>query len=158
MSSKGRRDLVKYRGTSRFKGSKTKISWHDINNESTSTRVPCSNRSAEVREWISNHIHFYMEVVTNAFPNFNGLTHWDRMRHICFSKLTIIGSDNSLSPGRHQAIIWTNAGILLIGSLGTNFSDILIEVYIFSFKNMHLTMSSENWRPFCLGLNVLIWT
>ena len=39
---------------------------------------------------------------------------------------TIIGSDNGLSPGRHQAIIWTNDGILLIGTLGTNFSEILI--------------------------------
>ena len=27
----------------------------------------------------------------------------------------IIGSDNALSPDRHQAIIWTNAGILIIG-------------------------------------------
>ena len=34
-----------------------------------------------------------------------------------------MGSDNSLSPGRRQAIIWTNAGILLIGPLGINFSD-----------------------------------
>ena len=40
----------------------------------------------------------------------------------------IIGSDNGLSPGRRQAIIWTNAGILLIGPLGTNFSEILIEI------------------------------
>ena len=30
----------------------------------------------------------------------------------------IIGSDNGLSRGRHQAIIWTNASILLIGSFG----------------------------------------
>ena len=45
------------------------------------------------------------------------LTHWGRARHICVSKLTIIGSDNGLSPGRRQAIIWTIAGILLIGSL-----------------------------------------
>ena len=45
--------------------------------------------------------------------------------HICVSKQTIIGSDNGLSPGRRQAIIWTNAGILLIGTLGTNFSEIL---------------------------------
>ena len=37
----------------------------------------------------------------------------------------IIGSDNGLSPGRHQAIIWTNTGILLIRPLGTNFSEIL---------------------------------
>ena len=49
------------------------------------------------------------------------LTHWDRVTHICVSKLTSIGSDNGLLPGRRQAIIWTNAGILLIGPLGTNF-------------------------------------
>ena len=77
------------------------------------------------------------------------------MTHICISKLTIIGSDNGLSPGRRQAIIWTNAGILLIWTLGTNFSEILIEIYTFSLKKMHLKMSSGKWRPFCLGLNVL---
>ena len=32
----------------------------------------------------------------------------------------ITGSDNGLSPGRHQAIIWTNVGILLVGHLGIN--------------------------------------
>ena len=46
--------------------------------------------------------------------------------HICVGKLTIIGPDNGLSPGRRQAIIWTNAGILLIGPLGTNFSEMII--------------------------------
>ena len=46
------------------------------------------------------------------------------MTHICIGNLTSIGSDNGLSPGRRQAIIWTNAGILLIGLLGTNFSEI----------------------------------
>ena len=49
------------------------------------------------------------------------LTHWGRVTYIRIGKLTIIGSDNGLSPGRRQAIIWTNAGILLIGPLGTNF-------------------------------------
>ena len=83
------------------------------------------------------------------------LTHWGRMTHICVVKLTIIGSDNGLSPGRRQAIIWTNDGILLIGPLGTNFSEILIGIQTFSFKKMHLKMSSAKWRPFCLGLNVL---
>ena len=77
------------------------------------------------------------------------------MTHICVSKITIIGSDNGLPPGRRQAIIWTNAGILLIESLGTNFSEILIAIHTFSFKKMHLNMSSGKWRPFCLGLNVL---
>ena len=62
------------------------------------------------------------------------LTHWGRVTHICVGNLTIIGSDNGLSPGRRQAIIWTSAGILLIGPLGTNFIEILIKVLTFSFK------------------------
>ena len=77
------------------------------------------------------------------------------MTHICVSKLTIIGPVNGLWPGRRQAIIWTNAGILLIGPLGTNVSEILIEIYTFSFKKMHLNISFGKWRPFCLGLIVL---
>ena len=48
------------------------------------------------------------------------------MTHICVGKLTIIGSDNGLLPDRRQAIIWNNAGILSIGPLGTNLSEILI--------------------------------
>ena len=83
------------------------------------------------------------------------LTHWGRVTHICVVELTIIDSDNGLSPGRRQAIIWTNAGVLSIGPLGTNFSEILFEIYTFSFKKMHLKMSSAKWRPFCFGLNVL---
>ena len=67
----------------------------------------------------------------------NELTHWGRVTHICVSKLTIIGSDNGLSPGRRQAIIWTNAGILSIRTLGTHFSEILSEIHAFSFKKMH---------------------
>ena len=62
------------------------------------------------------------------------------MAHKCVGEQTINGSDNGLLPGRHQAIIWTNAGILLIQTLGTNFSEILIEINTFSFKKMHLKM------------------
>ena len=83
------------------------------------------------------------------------LTHWDRMTHICVSKLTIIGSDNGLAPSRRQAIISTNSGILLIRPSGTNFSEILIEIMTFSFKKMNLKLSSAKCRPFCRGLNVL---
>ena len=83
------------------------------------------------------------------------LTHWGRVTHICIGKLTIIGSDNGLSPDRRQAIIWTNAGILLNRTLGTNFSDFLGEIRAFSFKKMHLKMPSGKLRPSCLGLNVL---
>ena len=85
-----------------------------------------------------------------------GITHWRQVTHICVGNLTIIGSDNGLSPGRRQAITWTNVGILLIGPLGTNFSEILIEIHTFSFKKIHLKMSSGKCRPFCLGLNVLM--
>ena len=85
-----------------------------------------------------------------------GLTHWGWVTHICVNNLTNIGSDNGLSPGRRQAIIWTNAGILLIGPLGTNSNEIVIKIYTFSFKNIHLKMSSGKWWPFCLGLNVLM--
>ena len=83
------------------------------------------------------------------------LTHWGRVTHICIIELTTIGSDNGLSPGRRQAIIWTNTGMLFIGILGTNFSGIFSEINTFSFKKMHFKTSSAKWRPFCLGLKVL---
>ena len=75
------------------------------------------------------------------------LTHWGRATHICINKLTIIASNNALSPGLRQAIIWNNARILSIGFFGTNFSEISIEILTFSLKKMRL--------PFCRGLNVL---
>ena len=79
------------------------------------------------------------------------LTLWGRLTHI----LTIISSNNSLLPGRHQAIIWTSTGIVLIGNLETNFSEILSEIHACPIKKMHLKMSSVKWRQFCLSLNVL---
>ena len=91
----------------------------------------------------------------NFWTTMSYLTHWGRVTHICVGKLTIIGSDNGLTPGRRQAIVWTNAGILLIWPLGTNFSEILIAIETFSFKKMHFKLSSGKWRPSCLGLNVL---
>ena len=77
------------------------------------------------------------------------------MTHICIGKLTSIGSDNGLSPGRRQVIIWTNAWILFIGPLGTNFSEFLNKILKFSFMKMRLKVSYAKWRPFYLGLNVL---
>ena len=82
-------------------------------------------------------------------------THWGRVTHICVGNLTIIGPDYGLSPGRRQAIIWTNAGILLTRPLGTNFSENLVKILTFSFTKMRLKVSSAKRRPFCLGLNVL---
>ena len=50
-----------------------------------------------------------------------------------------------------KAITWTNAGLLLIEPLGTNFSEIWIEIRNISFMKMHSKMSSAKWRPFCPG-------
>ena len=88
-------------------------------------------------------------VVTLSRPGV--LTHWGWVTHICVSKLTIIGSDNGLLPGKRHTIIWANAGLLSIGPLGTNFSE--------NFEHFHSRKCNRKWRqPFCLGLSVLIPT
>ena len=80
------------------------------------------------------------------------LTCWSWVTRICFGRLTIIGSDNGLSPRWCQAIIWTNAGILLIGPLGPNFSEILIAIQTFSLRKICLKMSSAKYCPFHLNV------
>ena len=77
------------------------------------------------------------------------------MIHKCVSKLTIIGSDNGLSPGRRQAISWTNAGISLIVPSGKNSPLNLHRNSYISIQKMQLKMSSPERRQFCLGPNVL---
>ena len=81
--------------------------------------------------------------------------HWAWVTHICIGNLTTIGLDNSLSSGLGQAIIWTNSEISLIWPLGTNFSEILIQTLIYSFKKMHLKMLAAKYRLSCLSLNEL---
>ena len=111
-----------------------------------------TSNAENVSIWWRHHVLHMLPTCSDGF------THWGRVTHICISKLTGIGSDNGLSPGRRQGIIWTNAVILLIGPWGTNFSEILIGIQIFSFKKVYLKMWSAKWRPFCLGLNVLtLW-
>ena len=74
------------------------------------------------------------------------------MVHKYFSKLTIIGSDNGLSPGRRHAIIWTNDGSMYIGTLGTNVSE---NSYIFiqenAFENVVCKMAVILFRPQCVN-------
>ena len=88
------------------------------------------------------------------------LTHWGRVTQICVSKLTIIGSNNGLSPSRRQAIIWTNAGVLLIGPLSTNFSDILIGIHIQenTLENVVCEMASILSQPQCVKGGWIITT
>ena len=77
--------------------------------------------------------------------SYDKLTNLPVVRHICVS----IGSDNGLSPIRHQAITWTNSGLLSIGPLETRFSEILIKIRNFWFMKMHLKMSSAKRPLFC---------
>ena len=67
------------------------------------------------------------------------------MMHLCIGKLTTIGSDNDLSPVQCQAIIWTNAGILLIGPLGTN-----IFIQENTFESVVCKMPTKLFRPQCV--------
>ena len=109
----------------------------------------------ELDLWAKGGAHLMMDNIGTVYFNaLGGLNHWARVTHTCVGNLTIC-SDNGLSPVRRQAIIWTNAGILSIWPLETNFSEILIEILTVSFKNMRFKWSPANWLPFCLGLNVL---
>ena len=109
--------------------------------------------------FLSRYVHFHIKFSSHRRKSYwwywYSLTHWGQNTHICFNDITIIGSDNGLSPGQCQAITWTNVRILLIGPLGTNFSEMLIEIHTFLFKKVNLKMLSGKWGPFCLDLNVL---
>ena len=130
------------------KAGSSKTPWHDNRpNDTDYKHKKC--------KWILRYYHHDRHRNSMTGIGIPMLTHWGRVTHICVGNQTIIGSINGLSPDRRQAIIWINAEILLIGPLGTNFSEILIEIYALSFKKMHLKLSSGKWRPFCLGLNVL---
>ena len=126
----------------------------------------CTSYLSQKKQSIGRtHLHQNGNDCTQSFakccPAFNMfldtiyVTHWGRVTHICISNINTIGSDNGLSACWCHAIIWTNAGTLLIGPCGTKFSEILIESHIFSYKKIHFKMSSGKWWLFCLGLNVL---
>ena len=73
-----------------------------------------------------------------------------------YSRWTIIGSDNGLSPGRRQAIIWSNAELLLNGPLGTNFSEFFNQNFnIFiqknAFESVVREMASILSQPQCVN-------
>ena len=97
-------------------------------------------------------IHIYKNeleiIICKIFcPSRNALiTHWGRVTHIGVGKLTSTGSDNDF--------ICNDAGILLIGTLGTNLTEILCDTNIFSFKKINLEMTCAKWWQLYLGLDV----
>ena len=125
-----------------------------------STKISCYHRrDVKISQLCANHIAYTMlkhpwcepsDRHWHWYADALSLTHWGRVTHICVNKPTNIGSDNGLLASRRQAIIWTNALILSIWSLGTNFSEILIKIHTFSLKKMHSKCRLENG-----GLDVL---
>ena len=78
------------------------------------------------------------------------LTHRGRLTHICVSELIVIGSDNGLSPGWRQAIIWTNAGNI-VNKLQWNFnwnSNIFFQENV--FESVVCEMLAMLSRPQCV--------
>ena len=117
--------------------------------------IACFN--VEVKAWMSNYIpHKIINVITYPCSN-RKLTHWVRVTHVCVNELTIISSDNGLSPGRRQAITWTNAGILVIGTLGINFSEIYLNqnsnIFIQenAFENVIKKLTAIVSQPQCVN-------
>ena len=110
--------------------------------------------SARAIHWITGHNHLTSRDFQSLVPWW--CPRWIRCQRTRLNSLRPSDAYMRQQPGRRQAIIRTNTGILLIWPLGTNFSEISIDIQTFSFKKIHLKMSSGKWRPFCLGLNVLI--
>ena len=106
--------------------------------------------------WIYGFLGTYFERNSVSPP----ITHWGRTTHICVGKLTIVGSDDGLSPGRRQAIIWTNAGIWTLGNkFQWNFnrnSNIFIEEN--TFENVVCETLFISSRPQCDNLTWLCST
>ena len=85
----------------RFSGNLVSLGWHmPITSGKCDSKIhdPSVHGTRDIKMQIET-IHGRTEVT---------LTHWGPVTHICIRKLTTNGSDNGLTPGRHQSIAWTN--------------------------------------------------
>ena len=104
-----------------------------------------------------------MEIIPDDEPLVPGINSFRLSdAYICISIQTIIGSDNGLLTGRQQAIIWTTAGILLMGFLGTNVNRILTQnTYILikgnPFENIIWKMVVILSQPQCVNPSEISW-
>ena len=131
--------------------------WHKAiiwTNAASLSIGPLVTNSSEI--WIPKfsfkkmHLNMSSAKCQQFCSSLNMLTHWGRATHICVSKLTIIGSDNGLSPDRRQAIIWTNAGLLFIGPLGNRNSNIFIQEN--AFESVVCKTAAILSRPQCVKM------
>ena len=72
--------------------------------------------------------------------------------YINSSSAAYICSGNGLSPVRRKAITLTYAGLLSIGPLETNFSEIRIEIQNVLYMKMQLATPFAKWQPFYPGV------
>ena len=107
---------------------------------------------------ITHHCFYqmYLFILLNYIKqNSFHLTHWGWVTHICIGILTSNGSDNGLLPGPRQAIIWTNAGIVLIEPLETNSVKFYSEFKHFHSRKCiwkcHLENGVHFSRPQCVN-------
>ena len=92
--------------------------------------------------------HIYVSRYDFAFSWVVMLIHWRRVTHICVNEITIIGSDNGMSLGQRQAIIWwwNIINWTVWNKLQCNFnlnSNIFIQEN--AFENVHF-VSAPMWR------------
>ena len=103
-------------------------------------------QSWKIRQSLIHQYRSYRHVIKN---------HCGWVTHICVGNLTIIGSDNDLSPGRRQVIIWTNSGIFLIGHLSKSIHFIQEN----AFKAIVCRMAAILSRPQYVNTNgIQMWS
>ena len=133
--------------------STTVCSWHDIMIVIVIERFPLYSNTVhlELNSFTTlQHENVSVNIsVESLCIDKNALSHGSRATHMRQ------WNSPPLIQIRHQASIWTSAGIMQIRPLGVNFNEISIEIQTFSLHKMHLKMSSRKWRLFCLGLNLL---
>ena len=77
-------------------------------------------------------MEFYKKCRLLCTPKLKGKSSW----WMLWNMINLMILYESVSPIRHQVIIWTNDNILEIGPLGTNFSKILTIIQQFSYKKL----------------------
>ena len=80
------------------------------------------------------------------------LTYWGRVTHICVGDITIIRSDNGLSPVRHQAIIGNIVNSILRNKIQLIFTrNSYIFIHEQTFKSVVWEMASIFSQPQCVN-------
>ena len=114
------------------------LKWNAILLEFDWISFPSVLLAINMHWYMQNHPRWYSAKAGHQRIRWSTIN-WGRVTHICAGNLTITGSDNGLLPGRHQAIIWTIARILFIGTLRTNLGEILIKIHVATYRWLKLS-------------------